>query len=120
MYRQTVRATISTIVLLQDGEARGLDLDRGGGRDAARRGGRPGIGEVAVFQQPQHLLRRWAALDSRPRGSSRRRRPHRPLAVLGEELQRRREVPHLFRGGGGGKRIRYVYKIEITICVSAC
>ena len=85
-------------MLLQDGEARGLDLDRGGGRDAARRGGRPGVGEVAVLQQPQHLLRRGAALG-------RRRRPHRPLAVLGEELQGRREVPHLVRGGGGGKRV---------------
>ena len=57
-------STIVLLLLLQKGQTGRLDLDRGGGRDAARGGGRPGVGEVAVLEQPQHLCRGGAALGS--------------------------------------------------------
>ena len=68
--------------------------------------GIPGVGEVAMLEQPQHLRRgRAARLGGGLRGRRSRRAPDGPLAVLGEELQGRREVPHLVRGGGWGKRV---------------
>ena len=47
--RYVERSTIVLLLLLQEGHAGGLDLDGGGGRDAAGRRGRPGVGEVAVL-----------------------------------------------------------------------
>ena len=57
--------------------------------------GIPGIGEVAVLEQPQHLRRGRAAQLARRGGGGLGRAADRPLPVLGEELERRGEVPHL-------------------------
>ena len=60
--------------------------------------GIPGIGEVAVLEQPQHLRRGRAAQLACRRGGGGglgRAAADGPLAVLGEELERRGEVPHL-------------------------
>ena len=55
--------------------------------------GIPGIGEVAVLEQPQHLRRGRAAQLARRGGLG--RAADGPLPVLGEELERRGQVPHL-------------------------
>ena len=74
----------------------------------------PGVGEVAVLEQPQHLGRGRAAqlcCGLRGCGGGGHVAPaDRPLPVLGEELERRRQVPHL-----GMMRLTGVNKVVVRL-----